>query len=197
MTSSTEYSKRPEERPLTELSLYHVWKGNVLLPSTNKLIPFDKISYKLDVKIQIQLGNLVIYQVQLISLKASKKTRTGCYQIRPPLNRPQKLQMNYYAWKMGVLRSQWFSFSHNGENGFSWEPFWIYYLGNPSNFFTLLFALLFTFSLFMHNFLSTTNVKPILSAVWTIFGRLSVLKLILLAVSHFYVLDMYIKLGLD
>ena len=66
MTSSTKYSKKDQrlQRPLTELSLYHVWEGNVLLPSTNKLVPFDKISYKLDVIIQIQLGNLVTYKMQ-------------------------------------------------------------------------------------------------------------------------------------
>ena len=99
MTSSTEYSKRLEERPLTELSLYHVWKGNVLLPSTNKLVPFDKISYKLDVKIQTQLGNLVItYQVQ----------------------QSAGVKQNW-----GLLKSQGFSLENNGENWFSWGLFWM------------------------------------------------------------------------
>ena len=110
------------------------------------------------------------FKFSAANCRCQKKTGIEWYQIQPSLNRPQKLQLNYYAWKMGVLRSQW-----------------IYYLGNPSNFFILLFALLFTFSLFMHNCLFTTSVKPILSAVWIIFGRLSILKLILLAVSQFYV----------
>ena len=93
------------------------------------------------------------FKFSAANCRCQKKTGIEWYQIQPSLNRPQKLQLNYYAWKMGVLRSQW-----------------IYYLGNPSNFFILLFALLFTFSLFMHNFLTIPNTISSLDNIWQTFS---------------------------